>query len=73
MPKVNLSHFEAALLFALGFLLVAPLCLGATFLALRVKWSTALLWALGGTAVVHFAFYKLLRVPLPWGVLRPLY
>jgi putative tricarboxylic transport membrane protein len=57
----------------LGFLLVAPLCLGATFLALRVKLPTALLWALAGTVVVHFAFYKLLRVPLPWGVLRPFY
>ena len=23
--------------------------------------------------VVHVAFYKLLRVPLPWGVFRPFY
>jgi len=23
------------------------------------------------TLLVHFAFYKLLRVPLPWGVLTP--
>jgi putative tricarboxylic transport membrane protein len=22
--------------------------------------------------VVHFAFYKLLRVPLPWGILTPI-
>ena len=57
----------------LGFLIVAPLCLVATFLALRVKLSHALLWALAGTVVVHVAFYKLLRVPLPWGVLRPFY
>jgi putative tricarboxylic transport membrane protein len=57
----------------LGFLIVAPLCLVATFLALRVKLSHALLWALAGTIVVHIAFYKLLRVPLPWGVLRPFY
>ena len=56
-----------------GFLIVAPLCLIATFLALRVKLSHALLWALAGTIVVHVAFYKLLRVPLPWGVLRPFY
>jgi putative tricarboxylic transport membrane protein len=58
---------------SLGFLIVAPLCLLATFLALRVKLSHALLWALAGTIVVHIAFYKLLRVPLPWGVLRPFY
>ncbi len=57
----------------LGFLLLAPLCLIAVFRALRVGWLPALLWAVGGTWVVHVAFYKLLRVPLPWGVLRPLY
>ena len=56
-----------------GFLLVAPLCLFAMFKALRVKAMPALLWALVGTLVVHFAFYKLLRVPLPWGVFRPFY
>ena len=57
----------------LGFLLIAPLCLVATFLALRVRLAQALLWALVGTVLVHLAFYKLLRVPLPWGVLRPFY
>ena len=57
----------------LGFLLLAPLCLIAIFLGLRVRWLPALVWALAGTLVVHFAFYKLLRVPLPWGVLRPFY
>jgi putative tricarboxylic transport membrane protein len=57
----------------IGFLFIAPLCLVAVFLALRVRWQSALLWAIGGTALVHFAFYKLLRVPLPWGVLTPFY
>jgi putative tricarboxylic transport membrane protein len=57
----------------LGFLIVAPLLLVAVFKALQVGWRTALLWALGGTVVVHVVFYKLLRVPLPWGVLRPFY
>jgi len=57
----------------LGFLLVAPLCLLAMFKALRVKAVPALLWAASGTLLIHFAFYKLLRVPLPWGVLRPFY
>jgi len=57
----------------LGFLIVAPLCLVASFLALRVKLSHALLWAVAGTLVVHLTFYKLLRVPLAWGVLRPFY
>ena len=57
----------------LGFLIVAPLCLVAIFKALRVSLKTALLWAFVGTLVVHFAFFKLLRVPLPWGLLRPFY
>lgn len=57
----------------IGFLFVAPLCLLAVFLALRVRPAHALMWAIGGTILVHVAFYKLLRVPLPWGVLRPLY
>ncbi len=57
----------------LGFLFVAPVCLLAVFLALRVGWQRAVLWAIGGTVLVHFAFYKLLRVPLPWGPLTPFY
>jgi putative tricarboxylic transport membrane protein len=57
----------------IGFLFIALLCLLAVFLALRVRWRPALLWAVGGTVLVHVAFYKLLRVPLPWGVLTPLY
>ena len=57
----------------IGFLIVAPIGLFAIFLALRVRWSHAIWWAIGGTIVVHLAFYKLLRVPLPWGVLRPFY
>lgn len=56
-----------------GFLLLTPLLLLAMFRSLRVAWLPALLWALGGTLVVHLAFYKLLRVPLPWGLLRPFY
>jgi len=56
-----------------GFLIIAPLCLLAGFLAFRIGWRRALLWAVVGTAVVHFAFYKLLRVPLPWGPITPFY
>ena len=58
---------------AIGFLLRAPLCLLATFLAQRVRIVPALLWSLGGAVLVHVAFYKLLRVPLPWGLLTPFY
>lgn len=57
----------------IGFLIIAPLCLMAGFLAFRIGWRRALLWAVVGTLVVHFAFYKLLRVPLPWGPITPFY
>ena len=84
-PAAKREHFGSSLViiasvvfylaFAdrVGFLFVAPVCLAATFVALRVRWTHALLWAVLGTVFVHVAFYKLLRVPLPWGVLRPLY
>jgi len=57
----------------LGFLLVAPPCLFVLFLTFGRRATEALLWSLGGAAVVHVVFYKLLRVPLPWGVLHPFY
>ena len=57
----------------LGFLILAPLCLLAVFRALRVGWRPAIGWAIGGTLLVHLAFYKLLRVPLPWGAITPFY
>jgi putative tricarboxylic transport membrane protein len=57
----------------LGFLVVAPIGLVAAFRAMGVGWKAALLWAVLGTLVVHVSFYKLLRVPLPWGVFRPFY
>jgi putative tricarboxylic transport membrane protein len=34
----------------------------------RFKWTVPLAVLL--TLIIHTAFYKLLRVPLPWGVLK---
>jgi putative tricarboxylic transport membrane protein len=56
---------------ALGFLIVAPICLLALFRAFGLRWGAALGWAVAGTVVVHLCFYKGLRVPLPWGVIPP--
>ena len=55
----------------LGFLPTAALILLSLFLVLRVPIARAVLLALVATLVIHFAFYKLLRVPLPWGLLTP--
>lgn len=57
----------------LGYLLVAPVCLLIAQLSLRVKLLPAIGWAVLATLAVHLAFYKLLKVPLPWGLLPPLY
>jgi putative tricarboxylic transport membrane protein len=54
----------------LGFLLTAPLILLSLFLVLRVRPAAAVGIAIVASLLVHFAFYKLLRVPLPWGVLE---
>ena len=53
----------------IGFLILAPILLFIWFLALGVRWTTALGGAVLTTFVIWYAFYKLLRVPLPWGVL----
>jgi len=53
-----------------GFLLTAAVILLALFLVLGVKPVTAVAVAVIATLLIHFAFYKLLRVPLPWGVLQ---
>ena len=55
----------------LGFLPTAILILVALFLVLRVPVGRSILIAVIAALAVHFAFYKLLRVPLPWGVLTP--
>jgi putative tricarboxylic transport membrane protein len=58
---------------ALGFLIVAPICLVALFRAFGLRWGAAIGWAVAGTVVVHLGFYKGLRVPLPWGVIPPFF
>jgi len=35
---------------------------------LGASWRLALPVALAATLVIHLAFYKLLKVPLPWGI-----
>jgi putative tricarboxylic transport membrane protein len=63
--------FYIAIAQRLGFLPTAFLILVSMFLVLRVPPGRAVLVAVIATLAIHFAFYKLLRVPLPWGVLTP--
>jgi putative tricarboxylic transport membrane protein len=57
----------------LGFLLLGSVMLTALMLSLRVRLVPALAVSLLATLVIHIAFYKGLRVPLPWGMLPVLY
>jgi putative tricarboxylic transport membrane protein len=49
-----------------GFLIVGPAIL---FLVFGVRPARAAVVAIVATLVIWYAFYKLLRVPLPWGIL----
>jgi putative tricarboxylic transport membrane protein len=55
----------------LGFLICGTLILSAMMWALEVQARRILPIALITTFVIHFIFYKGLRVPLPWGLLTP--
>ncbi len=55
----------------LGFLPAAWLLMWALMVNLKVAPARAAVLSLLLSALVHFAFYTLLRVPLPWGVLTP--
>ncbi len=73
---VNFALVIASLLFyalavdSLGFLVTGVLLLSALFFAFGVLRARILPLALAVTLVVHYVFYSLLRVPLPWGVLE---
>jgi len=53
----------------LGFLILGALFLFGLFLLFGVRPAMAAIVAVIATLVIWYAFYKLLRVPLPWGVL----
>jgi putative tricarboxylic transport membrane protein len=53
---------------ALGFHLTAGFLLLLWMRLLRASWLLAVPVAIGATVVIHLSFYKLLKVPLPWGI-----
>jgi len=56
----------------LGFHLTGFVLLLAWMRILGTRLSLALAVALVATIAIHLAFYKVLRIPLPWGVLERL-
>lgn len=53
----------------LGFIVTSSLILLGLFLVLQIKPMRAVIIAVLVSLLIHVMFYKLLRVPLPWGVL----
>ncbi len=68
IPASLVFYFEFA--DTLGFLVTAVILLFALFLVFKVRWPVAVAVALLGALVIHFMFYSILMVPLPWGVLE---
>ena len=62
--------FYALVVARLGFFLTAIIVLGVLMLAFDVPRARILPLAMAVTLAIHYAFYSLLRVPLPWGVLE---
>jgi putative tricarboxylic transport membrane protein len=54
----------------LGFHITAGALLLAWARMLGASWRLAVPVSLAATVVIHLAFYKLLKVPLPWGLLE---
>lgn len=62
--------FYVAVSESLGFLPTAVILLMTLFLVFKVRLRTAMILAVLGSLCIHTLFYKLLKVPLPWGLLK---
>jgi len=75
-PVVGVASVIAGLLFyvlaadSLGFYLTALLIQTVWMRVLGASWRVTLPVAVIATVVIHLSFYKLLRIPLPWGILE---
>jgi putative tricarboxylic transport membrane protein len=69
---IGVNVFYILLVDWLGFILTGTIYLAVLFAVFGVRLRNNLPLALIVTLVIHYAFYKLLRVPLPWGLLQNL-
>ena len=56
----------------LGFVPTSLIITTVLMLRFGVKILPSLVMAVGSTIVIHFLFYKVLLVPLPWGIMQPI-
>jgi putative tricarboxylic transport membrane protein len=55
---------------ALGFYLTGILLLAFWMRILGAAWRVAAVASVVATVAIHLSFYKVLRIPLPWGFLE---
>jgi putative tricarboxylic transport membrane protein len=67
---INLFYLFAVQ--SLGFILTGFVYLTGLMWVLRVRLARVVPIALLMTLAIHYCFYKLLKVPLPWGLLQSL-
>ena len=73
-PRAAIAAVVGGLLFyvfavdSLGFYLTGILLLSIWARLLGASWRMSLAVAVLATVVIHLSFYKLLRIPLPWGI-----
>ena len=67
---IGVNVLYIAFVESLGFVIASVLYLGATFAVFRVRARLVVPLAIVVTLIIHYVFYKLLRVPLPWGLLQ---
>jgi putative tricarboxylic transport membrane protein len=77
-PRAGIAALVGGLAFyvvaadAVGFHLTGVALLALWMRVLGASWRLTVPVAIVATLLIHFSFYKLLRVPLPWGVLQGL-
>ena len=75
-PALGVASVIAGLLFyivaadRLGFHITGVVLLAAWMRILGASWRVAAVVAVVATLAIHLSFYKLLRIPLPWGLLE---
>jgi putative tricarboxylic transport membrane protein len=69
---IGVNVFYILVVDRLGFIPTGAIYLAVLFLVFQVRRNWIVPLAIVITLGIHFAFYKLLKVPLPWGLLQGL-
>ena len=66
---IGMNVFYILVVGRLGFIPTGIIYLAVLMAVFGVRLANSLVIAIVVTLVIHYTFYKLLKVPLPWGVL----